>query len=131
MESKELRIGNYVQILYADNDWRIYDVKVDTLAEIEIYPENIKPIKLNEKWLLDFGFEIIEDGSYELMSKKIIIAFEKEDNFKEAYISELTQLYPIHWINSVKIKFVHQLQNLYFALTGKELKLKVNNEKKI
>jgi hypothetical protein len=34
--------------------------------------------------------------------------------------------YPSLYSGEIKIKYVHQLQNLYFALTGEELKIKPN-----
>ena len=74
----------------------------------------VKPIRITEDWLLKFGFEEFKEYSighgYKLNNISIRI-----DNFGFHY------LYGIG-VNS-RLKYIHQLQNLYFALTGKELEL--------
>jgi hypothetical protein len=82
--------------------------------------EFYKPIPLNEEWLLKLGFEdnqIRNNGLYlrvEFHSETIIFwaGIEDEDLTIE---SEIPLAYMQH---------VHQLQNLYYALTGEELTLK-------
>lgn len=82
--------------------------------------EDFEPIELNEDWLLKLGFEI-----------------EFSDHaFKEAYYGEnpVTKDYLINLKNTgdgwfyrngyFKIKYVHHAQNLTFAITGEELKIK-------
>jgi hypothetical protein len=109
---KELRIGNFI---YNDKK-EIYKVTWINIEKIS------NPILLTEEWLLKFGFkEFIDFGyktgvfdklplsigfSYCMNNKKVMIMHEKNT------VS--------HWINK-KIEYVHQLQNLYFALTGEEL----------
>ena len=71
-----------------------------------------EPIPLTEEWLLKFGiYEPI--GIHNSMFSGLIIV---EWN-------EYTKLYEfcVGDISLVFIKYVHQLQNLYFALTGEEL----------
>ena len=78
----------------------------------EIYPqfiENIKPIQLTEEWLLKFGFEKDNELNFVKFSFKV--------HFWSNYNS-----YMYGWIGgNIEIKYVHQLQNIYFALTGQEL----------
>jgi hypothetical protein len=105
MEAKELRIGNYVyndkKEFYTIN-WINESIKV-------------KPIPLTEEWLLKFGFNYIDDDSEYLALKYrgFYIHSDDSDNFSIATIK--VQDYRI------TIKHVHQLQNLYFALTNEEL----------
>ena len=108
MEEKELRIGNYVNI--EDTILRI------DLQELYYNSSLMNPIPLTEEWLLKFGFEsmysnyIIKAGDYYNSIKqdcgKWIYSYDESD----AGCYELKE-----------IKYVHQLQNLYFALNDKEL----------
>jgi len=68
---------------------------------------NVQPIPLTEEWLLKFGFDDL--GTYGYGRGNFHICLHEN----EFYFS----------INNRKvfIKHVHQLQNLYFALTGEEL----------
>ena len=103
MKATELRIGNLVW-----NDIQNIPVKVNLkiLAEQEIYYENDekswKPIPLTEEWLLKFGFK-------------------KEDeywNYKGFKLWFEKGFYHINSEYLIHIDYVHQLQNLFFALTG-------------
>jgi len=112
MKANELRIGNYVH-----NPIQKIDFKVDitTLSEVfydekrEVKLNNkFQPIPLTEEWLFKFGLEKKNGYGFEMFGNWI----QKEDN--------------IYWYNLngnfVILKHVHQLQNLYFALTQKEMK---------
>lgn len=127
MKANELRIGNLV----------IYDDEVVEIGEIThqgaykilggcervtskmwMPYKIIKPIPLTEEWLIKFGFEkggnwFDEGGMIELK--------EKED----AYV----MLEDSYYHCSQDLFYVHQLQNLYFALTGEELTHKEDEEK--
>ena len=75
---------------------------------------HLEPIPLTESWLLNLGF-IQERGvmSYVVDDHNDIkICFE--------YLSGFYRLYPYTY----HIKYVHQLQNLFFSLSGTELSYK-------
>lgn len=83
----------------------------------ELYAKSkIKPIHLTEEWLLKFGFEKDNAGSF---SSKMI------DNYSIRiwYVSGAFR-WTANYFCSAELKYVHQLQNLYFALTGQELEYK-------
>jgi hypothetical protein len=127
MDIKELRIGNYIRhtedktegviAKFYINDVYINDWSCGTtpLSECE-------PIPLTEEWLLKFGFEKnnfskvfgISNGRYDLIFTQLT------DNYSVLYLKfddcQLTQM--------KSIQYVHQLQNLYFALTQEELTVK-------
>ena len=109
MKASELRIGNLV-----DSPRGIESISdAESLQEIESYPEKFKPIPLTEEWLLKFGFEI-DNG----LDKR----YRKENDHIEVglrYIKSI-KVFKLGFIGT-EIKYVHQLQNLYFALTGEEL----------
>ena len=139
MNARELRIGNLVECkgwgdTYTDRKpyygkciFSVYsackvfvklEVGHDALQKERI--ERINPIPLTEEWLVKFGFEKVNDNfmtieSYHYENKNCWIyliadGFELELNT----LSERNNLCRTY-------KYVHQLQNLYFALTGEEL----------
>ena len=82
---------------------------------------DFNPIPLTEEWLLKFGFDFIDDGWASIKTKKRFI------NLEISLKGKRTILYnkrTIEFIDVVHIKYIHQLQNLYFALTGMELTIK-------
>ncbi len=79
--------------------------------------DQIKPIKITNEILIKFGFKSTFDGEfYSPYQLKIL-----------GYGITLTYRFSarkVVWINndfSVEIKYVHQLQNLFFTLCGEDL----------
>ncbi len=130
MEVKELRIGNYVYP--PDNDHTLWEVALDDFyyfyGGLKRFDSKPQPIPLTEQWLLDFGFKNEHAQPFEYYSKKIAVNYQihvltpYKSNIKEVGLKHRNG--NIGYILSDKIYHVHQLQNLYFALTGKELTLK-------
>ena len=131
MEAKELRIGNLVTI---DNKVRLKDsgktLTVMGVADESIRLHNeldvfgqllkfIKPIPLTEEWLLNFGFEEDSCNYYKIIeNQEAVLYIDKLDTtFAYGYPYECSG-------GDLKLKHVHQLQNLYHALTGEELTIK-------
>ena len=149
-QANELRIGNILM----DNGFEAISDSTDIMDSVvsitsiwdsgkldyyigrkvgEIYEnESIKefsPIPLTEDWLVRFGFRqskgkyganfhIMEDNGYIVMFT-VEHWTDCEDDSK----------WKNHWhvgglLKGNKLQYVHQLQNLYFALTGEELQLK-------
>ena len=111
MRENELRIGNLVY----HND-KIIEIKSlhpqDDDVNDEIPFHSIFGIPLTEEWLLKFGFEKkgkrISKGWFYLWDENGIIFFALAEMHDEIG----------QYLN---IKHVHQLQNIYFALTNQEL----------
>jgi hypothetical protein len=111
MKANELRVGNWYH-WYADGKLYHYQIEPKDFQRTDLLP-NFEPIPLTEKWLLKFGFEVFEfdngqPNQYRFKDRLLVI---REEKF-------------VDYGSSVAIKYVHQLQNLYFALTGQELQLK-------
>lgn len=142
MDANELRIGNYI-LLDNKEYWpeaANIPMIIKSLTEIEslkagkwtysvsldhLYKEEntyydsysqfikfLKPIPLTEEWLLNLGCiktgDVFHLDDYILLKKKTIELCIYIDGF---YVLS-------------EIEYVHQLQNLYFALKGKELCIK-------
>ena len=80
---------------------------------------NYNPIPLDEEWLKKFGFEYDDDHSDNYhdtnINKELFLSINLDTH--NALIGS-----DYDWTNAVaRIENVHQLQNLYFALTHKEL----------
>jgi len=131
MTATELRIGNYV---FAHNSTKT--IIVDDVMNIGInrngdscdyWYNEIKPIPLTEEWLLKFGFKYIENY-YKINLKddngvgdNLIIELDFNECEIETYNYRHGDMKPEASIFLNNIIHVHQLQNLYHALTGSEL----------
>lgn len=100
MESKELRIGNLVK-----KGEEIFEADFITIQ----MANNYEPIPLTEEYLLKFGYFKIEHKECHFVVEGHTIWI-----CNNMYLCEK---------NGIILKHVHQLQNLYFALTNKELTL--------
>jgi len=115
MKSEELRIGNFVyDKLYPSNELRRIIIKYGAIIDNS---EHFEPIPLTKEWLLDFGFEkceTLEEQGYKKGIYKLFANSLDEINFCFFDFGDWYQ----------HIDYVHQLQNIYFALTGEELEFK-------
>jgi len=117
IEARELRIGNYAK--HFENGivltvGRTIAFKNPTNT-IRVDVDDLQPITLTEEWLLKFGFIYTDDvdnlnRDYKLQEFEIQLHLDVNDFMCCNTIP-----------NYVQIKYVHQLQNLYFALTNEEL----------
>ena len=117
MKANELRIGNFVSLALLDDSLR-QNVSLNKNQLIGIIKEGTylsDPIPITQKWLLELGFEILLNKNSFFAEKKApkwFVLTKTDDGFKLAFF------------NVPSIKYIHQLQNLYFSLTGDELTIK-------
>jgi hypothetical protein len=123
MKESELRIGNLVKVMHETVS--VQEIcKNSTLPDvvgIVHYMQNssrcwssamiVEPITLTEEWLARLGFE--KDGDY---FSKNSIHYDLIRNLFYSGNDHVSGGNP-----ECKINYVHQLQNLYFALTAVEL----------
>ena len=113
MKANELMIGNWISTSFLDEERLMI---ISEIGEFNVVCENketdaqcgfkvIYPIPLTEEWLVKFGFE------------------NKTKTFVLNNISIKQQTKGYFFYLSIMNQYVHQLQNLYFALTGEELKI--------
>jgi hypothetical protein len=107
MKANELRIGN----------WFIeYDEPQQFNGDF-YHLIDIKPIPLTREWVIKLGFKCVWGGSGE------DLVFRYGEYCKTMDLIQRSVFKYCLPVGSceLKIEYVHQLQNLYFALTGDEL----------
>ena len=126
MKANELRIGNFVstegidfvEVSKIDADFGICYKIPQEFGQFYPYKE-VEPIPLTEEWLMRFGFDKVlprNDKMYYRLNDDFVI----EENNVFLLGDDAFEMLKLRR----KIKYVHQLQNLYFALTGEELTIK-------
>jgi hypothetical protein len=142
MKPEELRIGNivlYDHIVIPPNFITANPVilTIDAFDKSNFDPFcKFAPIPLTPEWLDKFGFEkhpYKKNGGQECVIWKKGIDQQNKNHPNEYFIIEnVSSEEPPLWcielqgpsgfvIITIQIQYVHQLQNLYYALTGKEL----------
>ncbi len=133
MKANELRIGNYIFISVLQGDKfvnELFTVNATVIRDAAHYGNewNAEPVPLTEEWLLKLGFEKEHDDVDDLW-------------YYRDYFANIQNTYQTFSVNlkshascigldeelayfKPEIKYVHQLQNAWFALTGTELEIK-------
>lgn len=125
MKASELRIGNIIHQFSRIEASNSSDFTKDILVSIEILNKidckysfiGYEPIPLTEEWLVKFGINNV--SVTRIKCYQTILGYYNitiEDNIFKFWISDCDDCR-----FALDIKYVHQLQNLYFALTGEEL----------
>ncbi|MDV3982795.1 hypothetical protein CMT48_17140 [Elizabethkingia anophelis] len=123
MKPKELRLGNHIR--YANVLCTVENINGNQIeTNAVICPiESYNPILLTDEWLIWFDFKVAD---YE---KRFQYFFYKGDiKYNNSIsVSIHNKFCRIYVINQElrTIKYVHELQNIFYALTGEELKLQI------
>jgi hypothetical protein len=128
INAQELRYGNKLLFIIDDvvTFKNITNIREDGVFWINVLEDFIpqknfqfKPIPLTEEWLLKLGLEKIGIWTFSLnlVGNLDLIYYLGEKGWSIGLKS---------YSDFSNLKYVHQLQNLYFSLTGKELT--INNK---
>lgn len=114
IKAEELRIGNWVYDGFQHFQITASDILIIADKHNGLF---IQPIPLTEEWLVRFGattyeFDNGQPNQYRIGEDLYVI--------RDGVITD--------YGTSVKLPFVHTLQNLYFAKRGKELTLQTNKQ---
>lgn len=133
VQGKEIRIGNYLKdrsgkilrvdfIEYVENGFdtkfgQKMFVEGQEVHRITEYSDYANPIELSGEWLEKLGFDlVVKEGN--------------QGEFRIYQLNEITYNTNHGWWwkhqLTVQPKYVHELQNLFFAITGTELELKTD-----
>ena len=113
MKVNEVRFNNWVNFKWAGVHYGDVMIDANYFSHYDKKDYIYSPIPLTEQWLIDFG--CIKDGNtWDIPddNKYLTLEMDEVTNAWE-YIKDE------HYLNTTY--YVHQLQNLHFALTGKEL----------
>ena len=135
IDVRDLRIGNYVKlnsgviikVLSVGSNY----INLNTLGRIEDC--EINPILLTPEILEKCGFEYSSNHVYEYKDDENILFDEPNDwnNTKKYPIgifggeSNFLIPYTPHGEVIIRCKYLHQLQNMYYAVTQKELEVNI------
>jgi hypothetical protein len=127
MKASEVRIGNLLNHNngFVVGPFTVNSIHISDLERDNAYAKEYEPIPLTEEWLIEFGFKKENNTIYSISDKLSSSEvgrwyfFKNENNSFTPHIKRENKF---SWIGK-EIKHVHQLQNLYFALTGEELGL--------
>ena len=121
ISANELRIGNLIY----NGIGEPFPVNATTIGNFvigELTLGKFKPIPLTEEWMVKFGYKkgrVSDDFYLDVDNFALVFGEDKFELMGDGgydYTGELD-------LKNI-VKFVHQLQNLYFALTGSELTIK-------
>lgn len=110
LTSSELRVGN---IVTKNGGEYVVDFTIIKMAH------NYEPIPLTPEVLNNFGFKkesSSEKGWYELRTDTVCFVEGDKNGTCEVYLDTL---------DSVRVSFLHELQNLYYIITKQELVVKL------
>jgi len=134
MKATELRIGNWISIPQYGNSKNIATIVTPDIITAKhtesLHSGRFEPIPLTKEWLINFGFKevicpdttgegYVDEVCYELKTKEVFFSYADDFSLGISYEKDSTMIVPTIGI----IRNVHQIQNLYFALTGEELEL--------
>ena len=128
MKANELRLNNLVMVNYKTDllskvTWIqegsinvIFDRQPDLINGVVCSVNDLIPIDITTGYLLKLGFELCED-----FKKGVYGLFWFKHPLKIRTLKENISVYFRGELIFFDIKYIHQLQNLYFSLTGEEL----------
>lgn len=138
MEAKNLRIGNYITLTKSFKEFcesrnvetsllrvtKIGYQEVELNRLIDANVSTIEAIPLTIEWLIKLGFNDDYNKGYlgiDVNSTDFVITKPKMmGEWQNGYAWQ----YKCTWEKFTEFKYVHELQNLFFAITGQELELK-------
>lgn len=110
IDATNLRLGNWIMVA-GTGEIHAVKVTIDNLRQLLVAPEYAASIPLTPEIFIQCGFKYKDECFVkETETGEIIFS----DNFILQSTDSITQL-----------KYVHQFQNLYFALTGEELNIQL------
>ena len=109
-----------IEIIFRDGSITMYNDLENLWKSCEI--SDIENIELNDKWLLKCGFSKSEK-EWDYLIREYDIEYKINIGFKDISIHISEKYGYIKGSTHPKTKTVHQLQNLYHALTGSDLQI--------
>lgn len=138
----ELRVGNWIQ----NPEGEIYQSTEYTPLVITRESRIFEGVPLSEEWIENFGFRLQTVAKHDFKFNKVVrtdklyttnpFNLDDVDTFEIEVIKDGDDnavrrigIKGLDYYDALNIQFVHELQNLYFALTKTELVLQERGEK--
>lgn len=123
IHARDLRIGNLIYIELGLPSLNIHEIKAQDIADIangRITLNSIEGIPLSEDWLKKCGFTLHDNVGYMLRYNGLrcalrFVRWEPNEPFLQVDSP----------FGSTTLKYVHELQNWFYALTSQELKIEL------
>jgi hypothetical protein len=128
MKTNELRIGNYLN----GKRGHVIVSEIRTNNSVKIHNNTssfyvgicLTPIEITKEWLLKLGFEYSNFyNNYKIKAGEYFNSVRYDDEDCEWCYNNDNSDAGCYYVTS--IKYIHELQNLYFALNGEELNCKL------
>ena len=133
MEAKDFRIGNWVHDpIHNKADFQIefflgalcfQPITNDPDEELTLNIEECAPVPLTEEWLERLGFETNMNGEPQIKTTVADLSLSIANTKFRGVVWHCENGCKWYQLNKNTL-YVHQLQNLYHALTGEELTIK-------
>ncbi|WP_353145570.1 hypothetical protein [Chryseobacterium sp.] len=125
MNVADLKIKNLVE--YKNQTYTIteifqsigktYFVKIENdIHSISVPANSIKPIKITEEWLEKFGFSRTYNSAERIRYERPEVFIKYDFDLSSRKILEGLKIYG----NTIKCKYIHEFQNIFSSLFGKE-----------
>ena len=114
MKASDFRIGN--QVMLNGQVKTITPRDIERIAEQENFgiTSSYSNIEITEQWLFKFGFKYTGGDGYKSPCGELYYFSLRKDLMS----------FGLRYTQFIGCKYIHHLQNLYFALTGEELTIK-------
>jgi len=120
IEPKELRPGNWVLGRAKDNPSRFSNEQI-SVSDLDSRYKTFLPIPLAVHNMEVAGFKLLEKDWFEKEVDGTVIAININTGNVAIEDTEKPDTYVP--LRPIKVKSLHQLQNLYYSLTGQELEV--------
>lgn len=122
IKANEVRIGNWVEDI-APYDKQYLQIRWENIGKISENGYKYRPIPLTPEILEACGFVNKPNETFNLSYELTIDGF--ASTFRTWQYRGEWYIEPMGYdTGNISIEYLHQLQNLYFALTGQELEVK-------
>ena len=132
IKTSDLRLGNWLyytketmfpmQVYALGNDWVQLDFEGNESDVFENTDKEIYPIPFSDRFLSELSKNIIYDGYLMYIGPNNDL--EVYVGIKDGVIFLTPSVNDDDFEIGISIRYVHELQNIYHALTGKELEIK-------